>query len=73
MNLSVSKVEKYVHTRTVYQIYVHVCMFFWLRGWEGKEKRKKAVNIEEMKQRRKTGKKDAGLYIPLYVSSTTAR
>ena len=50
-----------MHTYTVYQIYIHVCMFFCLGGGKENKKRKKEVNIEEMKQRRKTAKKDAGL------------
>ena len=41
---------------SVYQIYVYVS-FFAL----GSGKEKKAVNIEDIKQKKKTAKKDAGI------------
>ena len=40
----------------------YTCMYlFCLECWKKKDGRKKTVNIEEMKQRRKTGRKDAGI------------
>ena len=43
----------------VYQIYVYVS--FFCSGGGKENKIKKAVNIEAIKQRRKTAKKDAGI------------
>ena len=51
----------HIHVLYTKYTYMYVCMFFCLGGGKENKKRKKAVNIEEMKQRRKTAKKDAGL------------